>query len=345
MANPCWAQRRGPTISPEISEGKVTFRIAANDAKSVQVVGQWPDGTKELTKNENGVWEVTVEGIPSGVWEYGLRIDGIRMIDPSNVAIKPQRSPNTSILHVPSNPPALHDYQDVPHGTVHTHDYRSKAAEDVRQFAVYTPPGYESSTDKYPLLVLQHGSGDNQATWVAHGKANWIIDNLIAGGKAKPMVVVMLNGHVAPASRRQDNVLLFRQDLLEQVLPEVEKLYRVETSPSKRAIVGLSMGGGQSLTVGLQNSDKFAYVGGFSAAVPNEESIADALKNADQTNKNLELLWIACGNKDFLLERNQQFIELLKTSNIEHQWLETEGDHSWPIWRDYLGQFVPMLFQ
>ncbi len=262
-------QRRPPVVSPQVEEsGSVTFRLSAPEAKSVQVAGQWPSGTVELTKDENGVWSATVENLPKGVWEYSFRVDGVSMIDPANASLKPMRSPRTSILHLPSEPKALHDFQDVPHGTVHTHDYASKAAQDVRQYAVYTPAGYETSNDRYPVLVLQHGSGDNQATWVAHGKANWILDNLIAAGKAKPMIVVMLNGHVAPPDQRNKNVELFGDDLLNQVLPAVDKLYRSESTADKRAIVGLSMGGGQSLNVGLNNTDKFAYVGGFSSAVP-----------------------------------------------------------------------------
>jgi enterochelin esterase family protein len=345
-AQTLFAQQRRPTISPEVgSEGKVTFRVSAAEAKQVQLAGQWPGGNTDMQKNVDGIWEVTADKVPAGVWEYSIKVDGVSMIDPANSAIKPMRSPRTSILHIPSNPPAIHDYQDVPHGTVHYHDYASKAAGDQRQFAVYTPPGYETDQNKYPLLVLQHGSGDNQATWVVHGKANWIEDNLIAAGKAKPMVILMLNGHVAPANQRGQNVELLQKDLLEQVLPMVEKIYRVESSPAMRGIVGLSMGGGQSLTIGLNNRNVFGWVGGFSSSVPRAETVADQLQNADQANKELHLLWIACGKDDRLVERNREFVDMLKQKGIDHQWYETEGDHSWPVWRRYLGDFLPTLFQ
>lgn len=340
------AQQRAPIVSPEVGpEGHVTFRLAAADAKQVQLAGQWPGGNVDMQKNADGVWEVAVDKVPSGVWEYSIKLDGVSMVDPANSAIKPMRSPRTSILHIPSNPPALHDYQDVAHGTVHSHDYASKAAGDQRQFAVYTPPGYEKSQDKYPLLVLQHGSGDNQATWVAHGKANWIADNLIAAGKAKPMVIVMLNGHVAPPTQREQNIELLKKDLLEQVLPAVEQTYRVETDPAHRGIVGLSMGGGQSLTIGLNNRNVFGWVGGFSASVPRNEAFADCLKDTDQVNKELHLLWIACGKDDRLVERDREFVEMLKSKGINHQWYETDGDHSWPVWREYLAKFLPTLFE
>jgi enterochelin esterase family protein len=344
-------QRPMPVRSAEILEdGRVSFRLRADRATEVTVAGQWPDGQAAMTKGEDGVWQVTVGPVVPGVWEYSFRVDGITMIDPGNPAIKPMREPRTSILHVPGNPPLIYDFQDVPHGVIHAHTYRSKSLNSVRNLVVYTPPGYDAAADeKFPTLYLQHGMGDNQATWTEHGKAHWILDNLIAQGRAKPMVIVMMDGHAATpgAGDRQfaANTMNFQSDLLEDVMPYVESAYRVRADADGRAIVGLSMGGGQALTIGLNHTDRFAWVGGFSSAVPAADAIVDALEHVDTTNHRLKLLWIGCGKGDFLLERNQDFVGLLSSKNIRHQWQLTEGDHRWPVWRGYLAELAPQLFQ
>ncbi len=342
--------RPAPVISPEVQTDRhVTFRLQAPKASEVIVNGQWPGGRAPMSKHTNGVWSATVGPIEPGVWEYSFQVDGLAMIDPGNSTIKPMRSPRTSILHLPGDPPLIHDFQDVPHGVVHQHTYRSMSLGRLRELAVYTPPSYDQKRSaKFPALYLQHGSGDNQATWIAHGKAHWILDNLIAQGRAKPMVVVMMDGHAAVGGGPggwQDNTALFERDLLEDVMPFIEANYRVKKDANHRGIVGLSMGGGQSLTIGLNHLDKFAWVGGFSASVPSKETVAGSLSNADATNRKLKLLWIACGKNDFLLQRNETFITQLKESNIRHEWRLTEGDHSWPVWRKYLAEFVPKLFQ
>ena len=244
----------------------------------------------------------------------------------------------------------LHDFQDVPHGGVREHTYRSKSLGRLRELAVYTPPGYDQAADaRFPTLYLQHGSGDNQATWIAHGKAHWILDNLLAQGRAKPMVVVMMDGHAVPpgagASGFNANTPAFELDLLEDVMPFIEANYRVKPDAANRGIVGLSMGGGQSLTIGLNHLDRFAWVGGFSSSVPPRETVAGALDNTDSANAKLKLLWIGCGKDDFLLKRNEDFIALLKEKNLRHEWHLTEGSHSWPVWRGYLAEFAPKLFQ
>ncbi|HEX2972640.1 MAG TPA: alpha/beta hydrolase-fold protein [Tepidisphaeraceae bacterium] len=340
------SRRPGPVRSPEVQpDYRVTFRLRAPKATEVLVTGQWPNGRASMVKDADGLFSVTVGPIEPGVWEYSFQVDGISMIDPSNPAIKPMREPRTSILHLPGQPLQLHDFQNVPHGVVRQHTYASKALGRLRELAVYTPPGYDQqSAAKFPTLYLQHGSGDNQATWTAHGKAQWILDNLIAQGQAKPMVVVMMDGHAAIPGTPQNNTELFERDLFEDVMPFVEANYRVKTDAANRAIVGLSMGGGQSLTIGLNHLDRFSWVGGFSSAVPSREAIASALRDSAATNHSLKLLWIACGKNDFLLKRNEEFISLLKEQNIQHEWHLTDGDHSWPIWRRYLGQFLPKLF-
>ena len=343
------ARRPAPIISPEIKpDCQVTFRLRAPKAAEVVVNGQWTGGRSNLAKDADGLWSVTVGPIDSGVWEYSFVVDGLSMIDPGNPAIKPMREPRTSILHIPGQPPLLHDFQNVPHGVVRQHTYQSKSLGRLRELIIYTPPGYDQQPEaRFPTLYLQHGSGDNQATWTVHGKAHWILDNLIAQKQAKPMAIVMMDGHAAFATPGGpgSNATAFERDLLEDVMPFVESTYRVKPDAGSRAIVGLSMGGGQSLTIGLNHLDRFAWIGGFSSSVPTSQAVATALDNADATNGKIKLLWIACGKDDFLLKRNQEFIAILKEKGIKHEWHLSDGGHSWPVWRGYLAQILPNLFQ
>lgn len=346
------AQKGGPIVSPEIVQNKeVTFRLKAPKADEVALRGQWDRQQVAMAKDADGVWSLTLSEVRAGVWEYSFVVDGLSMIDPANPAMKPQRSPNTSILHLPGSPALVWDFQDVPHGTIHQHSHFSKSLGKERHVWVYTPPGYEtSSAEKYPLLVLQHGSGDRHETWVTHGKAHWILDNLIATKKAVPMIVMMIDGHplgMVPrdqADRRSASLAAFKTELLSEALPLVEQLYRVRPEREQRAITGLSMGGWQSLSTGMTHLDKFAWIGSFSGAVDQKE-IQSALDDPAGTNAKLKLLWIACGEKDFLLERNEQLTTTLKAKGIKHEWRLTPGDHSWPVWRDYLAEFTPKLFR
>lgn len=340
--------RPKPVVSPIIGNGTVTFQIKAPEAREVFVSGQMSKEKVAMTRNDEGLWTATIKDVAPGIYEYGFTLDGVKMVDPGNPAIKPQRSPNTSILHLPGDAP--HDFRaDLPHGTVHWHGHFSAPIQRYREFQVYTPPGYETGTESYPLLVLQHGHGDRYTTWVAHGRANWILDNLIAGGKAAPMIVVMLDGHPIPEShgdaRSAANTEELRRDLLEATLPMVEKLYRVKGGRENRAIAGLSMGGLHALTIGLNHLDSFAWIGSFSAAPPEAPAIAAALEDPEKTNASLKRLWIACGKDDFLLGENEKLTALLKEKSIRHEWLLTEGDHSWPVWRGYLADFLPRLFR
>lgn len=351
---PARATANAPILSPEIHPDRtVTFRLRATNATSVAVNGQWGGGTKAMTRDERGVWQITIGPVPPEIYEYSFIVDGTTMIDPGNREIKPMRSPRTSILEVPGNPPLIHDFQNVPHGAVRLHWYDSKALGRRRALQVYTPPGYDRGSSKYPVLYLFHGSGDNEATWVAGGKAHWILDNLIASKKAVPMVVVMTDGHAAPPAPpggstdgRNRNIEAFESDLLQDVLPLVESTYRVRKDAASRAIIGLSMGGGQSLSIGLRHADTFAWVGGMSSAVFNpRQSLEAPLGNAAALNKKLKALWFACGKDDFLLKQNQDFSALLKEKGIPHLYLETAGNHSWPVWRKYLADYAPTLFR
>ncbi len=329
----------------------VKFAVRAPKAAEVTLRAQWTKDAVAMKRGDDGTWSVTLDAVPAGVWEYSFSVDGLNVMDAQNPASKPQREPGKSILHIASTPPAPWDWQDVPHGTVHQHGYASKALGKPREMLVYTPPGYELSGEKrFPLLVLQHGSGDNQRTWIAHGKAHWILDNLIASGKARPMVIVMIDGHPLGTAARGDEgkralaMDAFRRELFEDALPLVESLYRVEKDAAHRAIVGLSMGGWHSLTIGLGNLDRFAWVGSFSGVPPQTEVAEKFLADPAAANAKLRLLWIAVGKDDFLRTRNEEFIAALKEKGITHTWELSEGGHSWPVWREYLAQFAPLLF-
>ena len=239
--------------------------------------------------------------------------------------------------------------QSVPHGTVHEHAYFSKSLGAQRRLHVYTPPGYEKSPASFPVLYLFHGSGDNDATWTSFGRAHFIADNLLAQQKTKPMIIVMTDGHAFTGNPTQvstnlisRNVEAFGDDLLKDVIPLIESTYRVKVDRQSRAIIGLSMGGGQSLGIGLRHRDLFAWVGGMSSYLPNPEKlVAEAFP---ESKSDLKLLWFACGKDDRLVENARQLSAALKEKSIPHEFKETAGNHSWPVWRRYLGDFMPLIF-
>ena len=337
-----------PIISPELlPDGSVTFRYKAPKAAEVKARGQF-GADAVMTKDAQGVWSVTVPSVPAGVHEYHFEVDGIAVIDPQNSAIKPQRWPNTSILHKPANPPAPWDLQDIQHGALHEHTYKSKALGKWRRIIVYTPPG---ASGRLPVLYLSHGYSDNEGSWSVHGKAHWILDSLLASKKAVPMIVVMMDAHALPPGATgfeeygPANSAALCREMLEDIIPLVERNYKVSAKPQARAFAGLSMGGHHALTVALNHHESFGWIGAFSSAPPPTNSVAAGLAHAAAVNHDLKLFWIACGKKDFLFQRNGEFTAMLKEKGIRHEYLETEGDHSWPVWRRYLTEFAPKLFR
>ena len=261
-------------------------------------------------------------------------------------------------MHVPGPASLPWETNDVPHGVIHHHFYRSAVVGDDRDFYVYTPPGYDPTAKKlYPVLYLLHGFSDEASCWTAVGRANVILDNLIAQGKAKPMLIAMPLGYGAPeillrdgpGSRdpvlRQRNYDKFREALLAEVIPRVEKTYSVSKDRNERAIAGLSMGGAESLYTGLSTIDHFAWIGAFSAGKVADDFNAVFPKLDSSANEKLHLLWIACGTDDRLIEQNRKFREWLKSKDIRHTDIETPGAHNWPVWRRNLAQFAALLFQ
>lgn len=346
----------GQLVSPEVhADHTVTFRIKAPEAKRVQLVGLADLSAQDLSANDEGVWEVTVGPLEPELHSYVFEIDGARVTDPQNRQVKKWLSCE-SMVEVPGDPPLLHELQSVPHGTVHHHTYRSATTNTDRGVYVYTPPGYSSDRSReYPLLLLLHGYGDGESAWVEVGRAPMIADNLLSVGKIRPMIIAMPYGHPLPIAGVQSfddyaskNTVAMESDLQDDLLPLLRKEYRLCEGRDHRAIVGLSMGGGQSLSIGLKNLDDFAWVGGFSSAAPQgslDQQFNHLVEDVKQTNQQLRLFWIGCGRDDFLLERNETFVSWLTEHQIQHQWRLTDGGHEWLVWRKYLAEFLPLIFQ
>lgn len=351
-------------LSPEVHPDRtVTFRFRAPKATEVELVGEILEGRgpKAMTKGDDGIWTTTIGPVKPEIWIYNFRVQGVDVPDPANPAIKPVPPgfSMASFVEVPGDEPEFYDAKPVPHGEVRMVLYESKAMGVTRWLWVYTPPGYEKSSSKYPALYLLHGNGEAQNGWVMNGRANIILDNLIAERKALPMVVVMPQGHalqaanVGPLVRIQGETGMFSDrfpvDLLNEVIPNVERNYRVYTDADHRAIAGLSMGGGQALSIGLNNTDKFHWVLGYSAAVGGSflpfQSFDAATSDAAQLSRKLKLLWVSCGRQDFLYQANKQFVESLKAKGVEVTYKETEGAHVWSVWRRNLNETAALLFQ
>ncbi|MBN1481601.1 esterase [candidate division KSB1 bacterium] len=357
--------RRTPTpndtlTSPKVlADGRVLFSIYAPNAESVRLGGSDIPGTgmgTEMTKREDGVWQVTLGPIDAGAYRYNFNVDGISVIDPRSPSVSESNMNVWSLVYVPGSD--IFDIKNVPHGAVAEITYYSSSLERFRRMHVYTPPGYETSTEKYPVFYLLHGAFDCDDSWTSVGRAGYILDNLIATGGAQPMVVIMPAGHTGPfrfgAARVESAVDAFLQDFLNDIVPHAESHYRVYADINHRAIAGLSMGGAQVLNL----AEKFAYFGVFSSGIfgivnPDaqqsdrptwEEQHKDFLEN-DEIKKNLKLAWFATGKDDFLVETSRATVELLRKYNFDVIYKESDGGHTWINWRNYLAEFVPLLFQ
>jgi enterochelin esterase-like enzyme len=341
-----WAQQINP-------DHTVTFRITAPKASEVTLTGEFLKGAKPLAKDEKGVWSVTVGPIEPEIYNYHFNVDGVKTIDPANAAVKFGSTPSTidSILEIRGSSPAFYDGQDVPHGEIHTLWYHSKATGTMRRVTVYTPPGYEGAQTRYPVLYLFHGANADETAWTRLGHANLILDNLLAAHKTKPFVVVMPFGYgIDPGTPARSggptSQELFAKDLVEEVIPLVQARYRVSTDRSHRAIAGLSMGGGESLSIGLNHFDLFSYVAGFSAAVRQSdfEKAYPTVMKGKEANSALKLLWIGCGKDDSLMAANQAFGKFLNEHGVKFTFHESAGAHTWIVWRHYLNELAPLLF-
>lgn len=352
---------RPPVVSPEVSpDRKVTFRILAPKAEAVRLSGGDIPGNgpgAEMTKGTNGVWEVTLGPIPPGAYRYNFSVDGVPVIDPRNPATSESNENTWSLVCVPGAD--FMDTKEVPHGAVASVTYYSKSLGRFRRLHVYTPPGYESGKGRFPVFYLLHGASDSDASWSSVGRAGFILDNLIAARKARPMVVVMPAGHTGPFRFGTPFSEEFERDFVNDILPLVEKNYRVYRDRPHRALAGLSMGGAQTLNIGFTHLDQFAYLGVFSSGVfgitgrgpgvapqgPSwEEQHQGALDNA-KLKQGLKLVWFSTGRDDFLVETSRATVAMLKKHGFDVAYQESEGAHTWINWRNYLNEFAPQLFQ
>jgi enterochelin esterase family protein len=345
-------------VSPEVqSDGRVTFRLKAPDAKEVRLRCEGVQATN-MVKDDQGVWSLTSPPLEPDIYVYSFLVDGLRTIDLNNPLIKYNLLNTDSQVHVPGPASLPWEVNDAPRGQLHHHFYHSKIAGDDRDFFVYTPPGYDpTARQRYPVLYLLHGYSDDATAWSSVGMANVVLDNLIARKEAKPMLIVMPLGYgtmeivkagwgrVRNRELWQTNVDKFRDALLNEVLPQVEKAYRVSPKAESRAIAGLSMGGTESLLVGLNARDRFAWIGAFSSGGMNTNFVKQFPSLDETANRQLRLLWIGCGEQDGLLGANQKLSEWLKSKSIRHTWVQTPGQHSFRVWRRYLAQFAPLLFR
>jgi enterochelin esterase family protein len=355
--------RQGPrVVSPEVAaDRQVTFRILAPKAEAVQLSAGDIPGVGQgaaLTKDPNGVWEVTLGPIDAGAYRYNFNVDGVSVIDPRNPKTSESNANTWSLVYVPGSD--FMDTKDVPHGAVAEVTYYSKSLQRFRRMHVYTPPGYERGEGTYPIFYLLHGAFDCDDSWTSVGRAGFILDNLIAAGKAKPMVVVMPAGHTGPFTfGRRLPIDEFTQDFVKDIMPYAETHYRVYTDKAHRAIAGLSMGGSQTLNIAIPYPDKFAHVGVFSSGIfgitgrgfgadanaPSwEEQKKDILDGATLKD-GLKLVWFGTGKDDFLVETSRATVEMLKKHGLDVVYRETEGAHTWIVWRQYLHEFAPQLFR
>jgi enterochelin esterase family protein len=355
-------------VSPDVAaDRRVTFRVPAPDAKAVMVSGDFGPDTP-LQRGPDGVWTATVGPLAPELYVYFFTVDGVRLIDPNNPQVKIGyvTTTTTSLLRVPDAQPAFYDVQDVPHGEIRTILYRSKSNGVTRELNVYVPPGYDQATSqRYPVLYLLHGFANDHHSWHRYGRANDILDNLLAKGSIAPFLVVMPLGYggahvdgdghgIAPpgSGTFRGDPALYERDLLEDVIPLIDGRYRTIADRKHRAIVGFSMGGGQAGRYGLRHLETFSTVGimsaglggGGNAAAPNDPVAALAADPA-AANKQLDLLWIACGKEDAAMKGAKTLHDALQKAGIEHTFLETEGAHHWRVWRRYLRDLAPLLFK
>ncbi|HLY20407.1 MAG TPA: alpha/beta hydrolase-fold protein [Bryobacteraceae bacterium] len=363
-------QPQGPqVVSPEVSaDRRITFRILAPQAKAVGLRGGDIQGLPRegpaFSKEESGVWSATVGPIDPGAYRYTFLVDGVPTMDPRNPAVSESNTNSWSLVYVPGA--EFMDTAQVPHGAVASVTYYSTALGRFRRMHIYTPPGYEGGGGKYPIFYLLHGAGDCDDSWTSVGRAGFILDNLVAAKKAAPMIVVMPAGHTSatfpqPGAARpaRDE---FLEDFVNDIMPYVEKNYRVLTDRAHLAIAGLSMGGGQTLNISMSHLDRFAYIGVFSAGLfaprrPNadrtaapalppewEEQHAAVLDNA-ALKPGLKLLWFGTGANDFVMPVTKITVEMLKKHGFAPEFHESEGGHTWVNWRNYLHEFAPQLFR
>ncbi|MBE6280593.1 MAG: esterase [Bacteroides sp.] len=347
-------------LSPEVHANQtVTFRYLAPNAQKVELNGQFLKKNLQMVKDENGIWTVTTGKIKPDIYPYEFIVDGVRVADPNNVDIFPNENFKGSLLDVKGKNPSLQDLQPVPHGKVIYSFYHSNTLDLERPLLIYTPAEYyENPTKKYPVLYLIHGMTDTHETWYKVGRMNYILDNLIAQGKAEPMIVVMPYANAMPALMKKNpgmridmrNIMgtdMFTNEMLKEIIPFIEKNYRVRSERESRAIAGFSLGGRQTLGCGLKHPELFAYVCPMAPAVfPQgmEESFKNDYAEAEKL-RTLKLLWLGCGKDDSLCPGSKSLEKTLKKKQVPCEAMYTSGGHTWMNCRLFLSTIVPKLFK
>jgi enterochelin esterase-like enzyme len=332
-------------VSPEVGADRhITLRIRAPHASRVTVSGEWshpPNTPQPLTRDAQGVWSLTVGPVDPNIYIYVFSVDGLAMIDPVNPSVKLRARGAASMVEVPGDAPwAL---RDVPHGAIHVHTQVSGLLGGPRQLYVYTPPGYDARrTVRYPVVYLFHGTNDTAAGWTLAGRANLILDNLIADKKAVPFIAVMPWGHAVPYASKpsQANADVFEHYLVEEVAPLVEASYRIAPGRNNHALVGLSMGGQHALQIGLAHRDQFASVGMFGSA-PKPDDVEPRIK----TGPPFRLWFVGAGKEDGVYPRARALTDFLKAHGLPATFHEVEGGHVYGTWRRLLAVAAPLLFR
>jgi enterochelin esterase family protein len=357
---------RGALASPQVNPDKTfTLRFRAPNAKEVSVVGEIDGKPHPMTKGDDGVWTVTIGPLPHDVYNYQFNVDGIIAMDPANPSVKLGFGafPPANLVEVPGDGLEFDDAKPVPHGTIRVETYNSKAIGAPRTLWIYTPPGYDRGNTRYPVFYLLHGAGNIDSSWMLTGRANYIMDNLIAEGKAKPMILVNPLGYArqgvglgpepaaappqagGPGGGAGGGV--FGKDLIEDVIPFVEKTYRTLPGADNRALGGLSMGGGQTVAIGFSHPELFRALVIMSAgATKADETYPNFFKDPAATNKQIKLLWMGVGKDDNLVGASAKALdETLTAKGIKHTFVVGEGRHEWVVWRHHLHDVAPLLFQ
>ena len=343
---------------------RITFRIYAPKAAKVTLGGSdipEPLRMNKMVKQENGVWEVTVGPVNPGAYRYNFIVDDVQVVDPRNPATSESNMNAWSLIYVPGSP--VMDTREVPHGAVAEVAYYSTALKRFRRMHVYTPPGYETVAERYPVFYLLHGAWDSDDAWPTVGRAGFILDNLIADKKVLPMIVVMPAGHTGPFTFNPSTgfqMQEFLEDFAKDVRPYAEAHYRVLSDRNHRAIAGLSMGGAQTLDLAIPHLEDYGYIGVFSSGLfelgqrpdgsqqrtgPGWEERNSSYLDNKQSKEGLRLLWFATGKEDFLVGITRSTVDLFKHHGFDVMYKETSGGHTWINWREYLAQFAPLLFR
>lgn len=339
------AQRPPAISSPDVhSDHSITFRYFSRNAKSVTLSGEFLSAPVALTKDTSGVWSVTVPPVKPDIYPYSFLVDSVQVADPNNTYIFANERFKRSIVDVPGDQPLIHSLQNVPHGKISYHYYKSATLGTTRPLLIYTPPGFNANgKTKYPVLYLIHGGSDTEETWTKVGRANLIADNLIAQGKAKPMIIVMPYGNVRPSPMPD-----FTKDVINDIIPFVEANYPVHKDSKHRAVAGFSVGGGQTLNIGLTNTDKFAYVCSYAPFTATEEfrqNFTNWTPDAKAMNKKLKLFTISVGTEDFLYESVKQNIAMFQEKKIKLEPLIVSGGHTWMNCKLFLANSLQQLFK